>query len=245
MTRRRWIADRIAGNRAYLTGQNAAHLARVLRAKPGQQFDIAAEDVVRRGTIVSIIPEEVELELGELVQSVPLPEISVLLAIFKFDRMEWAIEKLTELGAARILPVISRRTEPHLAKAAEKRVERWRKIAREAAQQARRLEPPEIASPAPLKRAIQETIGCRIVLSEVEETVSLKSALSQCQPPLTLAFGPEGGWTAEELDLFQDSGWTSASLGSTILRTETAVIAAVAIAMAEKALSSQHSALSP
>ena len=117
MTRRRWIADHIAGGRAYLTGQNAAHLARVLRAKPGQQFDIAAEGVVRSGTIVSITSEQVEFELGEPVQSAPLPEISVVLAIFKFDRMEWAIEKLTELGAATVFPVISRRTEPHLAKA--------------------------------------------------------------------------------------------------------------------------------
>src|SRR5437763_569095 len=145
--------------------------------------------------------------------------------------MGWAIEELTELGVATVFPVISRRTEPHLAKAAEKRVERWRKIAREAAQQARRLTPPEIASPASLKKAIQEADGYRIVLSEMEETVSLKSALSQCRPPLALAFGPEGGWTADELDSFRDSGWTSASLGSTILRTETAVIAALAVAM--------------
>ena len=231
MTRRRWIADRIAGGRAYLTGQNAAHLARVLRAKPGQQFDIGAEGVVRTGTIISITAEQVEFELGEPVQSSPLPEISVVLAIFKFDRMEWAIEKLTELGVATVFPVISRRTEPHLAKAAEKRVERWRKIAREAAQQARRLNPPEIASPASLKKAIQEAGGCRIVLSEIEETVSLKSALSQCRPPLALAFGPEGGWTADELDWFRDNEWTSASLGNTILRSETAVIAAVAVAM--------------
>lgn len=233
MTRRRWIADRVAGDRAWLTGTNAAHLAKVLRAKEGQQFDIAAEGVLRGGTIVSITPEQVEFELGAALESDPVPEVSVLLSIFKFDRLEWAVEKLTELGASRIIPVVSRRTEPHLAKAAEKRVERWRKIAHESAQQARRLHPPEISSPLPLKKALQETSGCRIVLSEVEETVSVKSAVAQCRPPVTLAFGPEGGWTLEEIDLFRETGWKSASLGSTILRAETAVIAAMAVAMSE------------
>lgn len=233
MTRRRWIADRVAGDRAWLTGANAAHLAKVLRAKEGQQFDIAAEGVLRGGTIISITPEQVEFVLGAALESDPMPEVSALLSIFKFDRLEWAVEKLTELGASRIIPVVSRRTEPHLAKAAEKRVERWRKIAHEATQQARRLHPPQISSPLPLKKALQETGGCRIVLSEVEETVSVKSAVAQCRPPLTLAFGPEGGWTQEELDVFRETGWKSASLGSTILRTETAIIAATAVTMSE------------
>ncbi|HEY6968955.1 MAG TPA: RsmE family RNA methyltransferase, partial [Candidatus Angelobacter sp.] len=191
MTRRRWIADRVEGNRAWLTGANANHLARVLRAKPGQQFDIAAEGAVRLGTALSVSPEQVEFELGEPIRDSSLPEVSVFLSIFKFDRLEWAIEKLTELGVTRIAPVIARRTEPHLAKAAEKRVERWRKIAREAAQQARRQAPPEVLAPTPLKNAIQSASGCRIVLSEVEKGTSLKSALAQCAPPIFLALGPE------------------------------------------------------
>jgi 16S rRNA (uracil1498-N3)-methyltransferase len=235
MTRRRWIADRVEGERAYLLAANAAHLARVLRARVGQQFDIAAEGVVRLGTIVSITPEEVEFALGPLVESVALPEIEihVVLSIFKFDRLEWAIEKLTELGVARIIPVVARRTEPHLAKAAEKRVERWRKLAHEATQQSRQPAAPEILTPSPLKKAILEAKGYRVVLSETEETATLKSVLESGPTPLSMAFGPEGGWATEELQIFQESGWRSASLGATILRAETAAIAAVAIAMAE------------
>ena len=137
MTRRRWIADRVAGNRAWLTGQNAAHLARVLRAQPGQQFDIAVGSAVRVGLVVSVSPEQVEFELGATVEEAALPQISVFLSVFKFDRFEWAVEKLAEVGVARIIPVVARRTEPHLAKAAEKRAERWRKIVHQAAQQAR------------------------------------------------------------------------------------------------------------
>lgn len=232
MTRRRWIADRVAGNRAWLTGGNAGHLARVLRAHPGQQFDVSAEGVVRSGVVVSVTAEQVEFELGEPVTAPSLPNVAVYLSIFKFDRLEWAIEKLTELGVTRILPLITRRTEPHLAKAAEKRVERWRKLALEAAQQSRRSIP-EIGLPAPLSKAIAAATGCRIVLAEGEDKVSLKSALAGGTPPIALAFGPEGGWTTEEMQMFMQHHWKSASLGSTILRAETAAIAAVAITLAE------------
>jgi len=237
MTRRRWIADRAAGNRAWITGSHAEHLARVLRAKPGQKFDVAVEGAVWEGTVVSISPEEVEFELGRTMEPALLPEISVLLSIYKFDRLEWALEKLTELGVATIFPIISRRTEPHLGKAAEKRVERWRKIALEAAQQSRRAKPPEIPVPMPLKKAIVDINGCGIVLNEAEaeEAASLKSVLRDCRPPIWLALGPEGGWSAEEIELFRQNGWRTASLGRTILRAETAAIVAAAITLSELA----------
>lgn len=231
MTRRRWIADEWQEEKAALTGENAAHLARVLRAKPGQQFDIAAGGRVRQGTVTRVSPERVEFELGEEVAAAAVLPVELLLAIFKFDRMEWALEKATELGVARIVPVIAQRTEKHLAQAAQKRVERWRKIAREAAQQSRRAAPPEVADPAALKEVVA---GGGIVLAETEDQHSLKQALAEMlATPVRLAVGPEGGWTAEEMALFQKNGWQSASLGATILRAETAAIAALAIAASE------------
>lgn len=234
MTRRRWIADRVEGDHAYLLGQNANHLFRVLRAQPGQEFDVVANGLLRLGTIMHATAEQVEFHLGEEVASQSLPEISVYLTVFKFDRMEWALEKLTELGVAAIHPINAARTAKHLAAAAERRVERWRKIAHEAAQQARRLEAPRIEAPLAFKEAIQGAGDqSRIVLSELEESDHLKSVLSAVKPPLALAFGPEGGWTAEEAESFQSEGWKAASLGPTILRAETAAIAAVAVALAE------------
>ena len=233
MTRRRWIADRVEGDRAFLLGPNANHLFRVLRVKIGQEFDVAANGVLRFAKVVFASHDQVEFELGGEVESAALPQITVYLSIFKFDRLEWALEKLTELGVSHIIPMIAQRTEDHLAKAAAKRVVRWRKIAREASQQARRIAPPEIAEPVALKKAIAEAQGSRIVLSEAEEHVSLKEALSDSRPPLALALGPEGGWSDSELESFNDSGWKAASLGHTILRAETASIAAVAVAMAE------------
>jgi 16S rRNA (uracil1498-N3)-methyltransferase len=233
MTRRRWIADRVEGDHAWLLGPNANHLFRVLRVKVGQTFEVAADGVPRFATVVSASYEQVEFHLGAVVESEALPQITVYLSIFKFDRLEWALEKLTELGVTGISPVIAQRTEKHLAKAASARVERWRKITREASQQSRRIASPQIADPVALKQAIAEIQGSRIVLAETEEHVSLKAALAECQPPLAMAFGPEGGWSEIELELFTVSGWKSASLGNTILRAETAAIAAVAVAAAE------------
>src|SRR5215468_7190578 len=107
MTRRRWIADEVSGDRAYLTGEHARHLAQVLRAKSGQEFDIATGSKVRRGKVVRIGPYRVEFELGEILTEATRAEITVAISIFKFDRMEWAIEKCTEIGVARIIPVVA------------------------------------------------------------------------------------------------------------------------------------------
>jgi len=233
VTRRRWIADEISGSRVALVGANAEHLARVLRARIGQKFDIAAEGRVRRGRIISITSQRVEFELGEDLPAVVLPAITLLLAIFKFDRMEWAIEKVTELGVARVVPLIAKRTDSHLASAAAKRVERWRRIGHEAAQQSRRAALPEIAEPVRFQDVLDMATKCRIVLSEGEEQVSLRQALAGCEGSLVLAIGPEGGWTSDEDRAFREHGWIAASLGPTILRVETAAVAAVSIVLAE------------
>jgi len=230
MTRRRWIADEVSGDRAALTGDHAAHLIRVLRARVGQEFDIATPTALRRGRIRSIDEHRVEFELGEEFPTPAIARITLLLAIFKFDRMEWAIEKCTELGAARIIPVVAQRTESHLASAAIKRRERWRRLALEAAEQSRRAAPPEISEPVKLKDAVGLTATTRIVLAESETQALLRDRIPSDATDLGVAIGPEGGWTDSELKLFQASGWISASLGPTILRAETAAIAAVAIA---------------
>ena len=232
MTRRRWIADEVSGNRAILTGNHAEHLARVLRARVGQQFDIATGVAVRKSRITSIAESRVEFELGEEVPAATAAKITLALAVFKFDRMEWAIEKCTELGVAQIVPVIAQRTDVHLAAATIKRTERWRRIARQAAEQSRRAVPPEIAAPLELPEALGLPGDVRIVLAESEEKALLRDVLESLpqEAEIVLAVGPEGGWTVDELQSFHQAGWTSASLGRTVLRAETAAIAATAIA---------------
>jgi 16S rRNA (uracil1498-N3)-methyltransferase len=232
MTRRRWMADEFTSVSAALTGAHAAHLARTLRARVGQQFEVACGDQVRRATVTRIADDRVEFALGEAISATESVPITLLLAIFKFDRMEWAIEKCTELNVTTIVPVIARRTEKHLAQAAEKRVERWQRIAREASEQSRRTTPPAIVNPVKLRDAVAGVeAGLRIVLAENEREVMLADILcSRDVDSLSLAIGPEGGWTDDELKLFADANWIAGSLGETILRAETAAIAALAIA---------------
>jgi 16S rRNA (uracil1498-N3)-methyltransferase len=229
MTRRRWIADEVLGNRAALTGDHARHLAQVLRAHVGQEFDISSGVEVRSGKVLSVHPDRVEFELGEVIAQPGQAQITVAISIFKFDRMEWAIEKCTELAVTRIVPVIAGRTEKHLAAAGPKRVDRWRRLVHQAAEQSRRSSSPEIAEPINIKELFAVTGETRTVLSEVEQDVMLKDAIPGDAISVLLAFGPEGGWTEQELAGFREAGWTSASLGNTILRAETAVIAALAV----------------
>lgn len=229
MTRRRWIADQVSGNHAALTGAHARHLAQVLRAHIGQEFEILTGTDVRLGRISNIQPDRVEFDLGNPVGRANGLPISVALSVFKFDRMEWAIEKCVELGVARIVPLIAARTGSHLSTAASNRVERWKRIAQQASEQSRRSSAPEVSSPLGLSQLLAEAQGTRLVFSEVEEHATLTDALPKQVDAVTLAFGPEGGWKEEELVAFQAAGWTSVSLGPTILRAETAVIAAIAI----------------
>lgn len=235
MTRRRWIADEVAGDRAALVGEHAAHLSRTLRVRVGQEFEVVCGENVRLGTVASVSEDRVDFALGEEVSAVISTPIILLLAVFKFDRMEWAIEKCTELNVTSIVPVIVRRTEKHLALAAEKRVERWRRIAREASEQSRRTAAPDIRDPAKLAEALNVAADLRIALAETEREAELADILRQRadSPSLALAIGPEGGWAPDELELFDKAGWISASLGPTILRAETAAIAALAVARAE------------
>ncbi|HKT90069.1 MAG TPA: RsmE family RNA methyltransferase [Candidatus Sulfotelmatobacter sp.] len=234
MTRRRWIADEVSGNRAALTGDHAHHLIRVLRARTGQEFDIVANGVLYNAAVDTISEDRVEFELkAEIPASTPAP-VTILLSIFKFDRMEWAIEKCTELGVSKIIPVIARRTDAHLASASAKRVDRWRRIAMQASEQSRRASQPEISQPARLQDALEIPGAFRIVLAESETHSTLRGLVaSNSSKEVALAIGPEGGWTSEELDAFNKEGWALASLGPTILRAETAAIVATAVAILE------------
>jgi 16S rRNA (uracil1498-N3)-methyltransferase len=237
MTRRRWIADDWDEATATLSGAQAEHMARVLRAQPGMEADVVAGGHVFHAEVVAVTPQEVRFNLIAEIEADPALPVTLVVSIFKFDHMEWEIEKATELGVAAIVPVIARRTEKHLAKGAEKRVERWRRIAHEAAKQSRRSDVPLIHDPAPLSQSIRTASNAtRIVLAEQERSVTLRTvvqeainAASNTAPVLELAFGPEGGWAPEEEALFDASGWRAASLGPRILRAETAAIAALAV----------------
>jgi 16S rRNA (uracil1498-N3)-methyltransferase len=247
MTRRRWIAEHWDEATATLVGAQAEHMTRVLRAQPGLEAEVVAGGHVFHAQVAAVTPDEVRFNLITELDADPALPVTLVMAVYKFDHMEWAIEKATELGVAAIAPVIARRTEKHLAAAADKRAERWRRIAHEAAQQARRTDVPLIFDPAPLAarvRAASESEEAAhsasgtayIVLAEQERTTTLRHALEESMtaagsemPTLEVAIGPEGGWAPSEEALFDANGWRAASLGPRILRAETAAIAALAV----------------
>jgi len=237
MTRRRWIAEHWDEATATIVGAQAEHMARVLRAQPGTEADVVADGHVFHAEVVAVSPTEVRFNLLAEVQADPALPVTLVVAVYKFDRMEWALEKATELGVAAIAPVIARRTEKHLGLAAGKRVERWRRIVHEAAQQSRRSDVPLIHEPAPLTDVLRAASkATRIVLAEQERSTTLRHAVEEAvataneeMPTLEIAVGPEGGWAPEEEALFDANGWRAVSLGPRILRAETAAIAALAV----------------
>jgi 16S rRNA (uracil1498-N3)-methyltransferase len=241
MTRRRWIAEHWDEATATLVGAQAEHMARVLRAQKGMEADVVAGGRVFHAEVVAVSAageaSEVRFNLIAELEADPALPVTLAIAIYKFDHMEWAIEKATELGVAGIAPMIARRTEKHLAQAAEKRAERWRRIAHEAAKQSRRSDVPMIYDPVPLATRVQAAADAtRIVLAEQERTTTLRFAIEEAQaaagqkmPVLEIAIGPEGGWAPEEEALFDANGWRAVSLGPRILRAETAAIAALAV----------------
>lgn len=237
MTRRRWIAEQWDEATANITGTQAEHLARVLRAQPGMEADVVAGGHVFHAEIAAVSATEVRFNLVTEVQADPALPVTLLMAVYKFDRMEWAIEKATELGVAAIAPVIAQRSEKHLAQAAAKRADRWRRIAHEAAQQSRRSDVPLIHPPTSLAVYVKSASkASRIVLAEQERSMTLRRLVDEAaqaagdeMPVLEIAVGPEGGWAPPEEALFDANGWKAATLGPRILRAETAAIAALSV----------------
>jgi 16S rRNA (uracil1498-N3)-methyltransferase len=228
--RRRFFVEQFNGDAATLLGEAAHHLGRVLRAEPGQVYELSDGRTLWLARVESVRRDAVEFALVEqLPVWGPRVEITLLLSVVKFDRFEWALEKATESGVSRIIPLAARRSEKALLAAAPKRAERWQKIILESAQQARRLKPPALAPLATAEAALRSVAdGMKIILSERPDAPSLKKVLEgKRESSAAVAIGPEGGWVVEEFVAAREAGFAEASLGRLILRTETAVVAAL------------------
>ena len=214
-----------------MEGEAAHHLGRVLRAQTGQLYELSDGERVWLGRIESVGRDRVQFALVEELPAVqPNLDITLLVALVKFDAFEWAIEKATELGVTTIVPLAAERSEKALLTAAAKRADRWKKVLLEASQQSRRVRVPTLQSLRLLDEAFSgDSRGARLCLSERAEAPSLKTALSTVKTlSVTLAIGPEGGWTDRELEVVRQNRFSEVSMGRLILRTETAVIAALA-----------------
>jgi 16S rRNA (uracil1498-N3)-methyltransferase len=214
-----------------MEGEAAHHLGRVLRAQPGQLYELSDGERVWLARIENVGRDLVNFALIEQLEAaVSSVDITLLLAIVKFDAFEWALEKATELGVSNIIPLAAARSEKGLLAATPKRAERWRKILMESSQQSRRVRLPILADLEKPETAFTSRHDpLRILLSERPDVPSLRAAIGeQHAMKAALAIGPEGGWTDAEFASAKAAGFVEASLGRNILRTETAVIAALA-----------------
>ena len=231
MALRRVFVDSIRAGRAFATGPRAHHLARVVRLRQGEQVEVSDGSQAWLAVAESIDPGSVVFSTLEAVPAdPPAPQLELHLALIKFPRLEWAIEKATELGVATIVPVAAERSDGSLVKTASRRVERWERIAEEAAQQARRLAAPVIAEPCSFGDALDRSADVRIFLNF--DGRQLTGEALQSVPPtgrIAVLIGPEGGWTDSEVVAAQDAGAISIALGGSVLRSETAAIAVVSI----------------
>ena len=226
--------DAVRGGVAELIGDAARHLTRVLRVEPGQRYEISDGRAAWLAQIAEARGPRVVFRVIEPVETAELGvHITLCAALVKFDRLEWMIEKATELGVERIQPVDAARSEKGLFQASAKRAERWARIAREAAEQSRRLRAPEILAAVRLEDCLKEPGGARYRLEEASAPpLPRLLAAAERSEELHLLVGPEGGWTPEERVRAAEAGWLPASLGPRVLRAETAAIAAVAVAAA-------------
>jgi 16S rRNA (uracil1498-N3)-methyltransferase len=235
MARRRFFVESVRAGRAELSGEAAQHLRRVLRAEPGQRFEISDNQSVYLAEIEGFQRDLVLFRLLARIETEPPPlRLILLAALIKFDRFEWLVEKATELGVEAIVPVEAERSEKGLDRAAGKRLERWRRIALESSQQARRARLPQITVSTSFAQALQTPAAGRYFLEEERGAPPLLSVLPEAvgrspADTVCLLVGPEGGWVDEERRAAAAGGWQAASLGPQILRAETAAIAALAI----------------
>jgi 16S rRNA (uracil1498-N3)-methyltransferase len=235
--RRRFFIDHFEANSGALHGDAADHLGRVLRAKRGQIYELSDGRSVWLARVAHIAlsksgKSRIDFELLERIPvGEPELQLDLLLSIVKFERFEWCLEKATELGLREITPLVAARTDKPLIAAAAKRAARWEKILRESAQQSRRLRAPVLHEAIRPTEAFRQSLeSVKILLSERADAKPMHEALEGVHShSIALAIGPEGGWTDEELARGSAAGFVEVSLGETILRTETAVIAAAAI----------------
>ena len=236
MARRRFFVPQVRRGSAELTGPEAEHLVRVLRAEVGQVYEISDDHDLYLAEIEVAQKSLVSFRILEKLNS-PAPSVSVLLlpALFKFDRFEWLVEKAVELGVQGIYPFEATRTERGLAQASNKRVSRWKKIAVEASQQSRRAHLPDIESARSFEETVKTEATVRLLSDEDDAAPPILSVLPGVRTPsdsVAVMIGPEGGWTETAREQCLASGWVSCSLGTSILRSETAAIAALAVVRA-------------
>jgi len=232
----RFFVENIDENDITLSGSDARHIGFSLRMKPGEPLTVCCDGIDYNCVIRSITGEQVFLDLVEKQRCAAEPDIEVTLfqAVPKLDKLEYIIQKSVELGAARIVPVLTRRciSRPD-EKDFAKKLPRLQKIAAEAAKQSGRGVVPEVTPMVSYKRALEmmRELDGNILLYEEEGGVPFGEAVPEGGKRIGLIIGSEGGFDREEAQAAVDAGAVQVWLGKRILRCETAPITALSILM--------------
>lgn len=227
----------IRENIATITGEEAQHISRVLRMKKGDSVTLCDGEGMFYDAVLSGFDEKnvtAEISNSYKAPTEPGVEITVFQGVPKNPKLETVIQKLTEIGAVRLVPVDTVRAVAKLDKSAK--VERLRKIAKEAAKQSKRGIVPEVTDPVSFKKAVEMAKEADLALIPYEEEteMSIKKALSGKNPKtVSVMIGPEGGFDKNEIKLAMDAGIQSVTLGKRILRTETAPLTVVSVILYE------------
>ena len=233
----RFFTSDIQAHTAAVRGEDVKHISRVLRLRVGDCVQLCdGQGNECDASIASIAPDAVTFETQPWRRAKSEPDVSVTLfqCLPKAGKMETIIQKCVELGACGFVPVQSERCVVVLKPPYEGRIERWQRVSEEAAKQSRRGIVPVVALPEPLKSLDFSAFDTVLVAYENERTVSLKQALrSGAHKTIAIVIGPEGGFSEEEIAILTTRGATSVSLGTRILRTETAGMAMLAQSMYE------------
>ena len=227
----RFFVDEDVREEVVLRGEQAHQIANVLRLQPGEQITLVRNNVESRVVIASVAAHEV---LGRCISKravdvEPRVRLTLALPILRGDRTEEVIEAVTQLGVSRIVPFVSARSVVRSLPDAKR--ERWMRVAREAAETARRGRVPVIEEPREWDALFDAVEAPVLVAWESEVLVKLQDAVPETET-LSLVIGPEGGLSMEEIALAREHEAITVSLGPRNLRSETAAIAAVAQAMA-------------
>jgi 16S rRNA (uracil1498-N3)-methyltransferase len=230
----RLFLESVAEGTARVGAADYRYLARVLRLGPGAEvtvFDGQGREAPARIQTIDAAREEVVLVVASPRRAVMGLPITLIVALLKADKMDLVVQKATELGVHRIVPVAAARSVVHLDEGrAAGRVARWRKIAREAARQCGRADAPVVELPRPVRDAVVDvpTGAWKAIFHEGVKGASLRKALPPERPAAAVvAVGPEGGFDAAEVEAAQAAGFVAVGLGPRILRAETAALAAV------------------
>lgn len=238
-------AEQFGPHTVILEGEDAYHIQRVMRAEIGTK--LICSNGVDREALVAITHMTKQVVEAEIVEELPMNaessvEVWIAQSLPKGDKMELVIQKGTEIGAARFIPFNSERTVVQYdAKKETKRLDRWRKIAKEAAEQAHRNRIPTITSAASWKEllALGSQVDLALLCYEKQHTLSYRTLLEQAlterdsEKPyiILIAVGPEGGFTPAEAEEAEQAGYRTVSLGRRILRAETAAMVALSAIM--------------